>query len=164
MAALLPSAAVLDPTGEWGLLVWAGMAAAALSLSVIATMPKQSSVAALEARIEAIPARLCDLFFGDENSGLDDDFDDPRDLAESIAEHMEPGRELQHVGPGREADYIEDILTGEIPTISKAGDRGRRIYVDLNAENVIITDPRSADGGTAYPRPGDAHDYYDAWG
>lgn len=76
-------------------------------------------------------------------------------LGESIVRHIPEDRALNGVTqPGR-AGYIDDVLASDL-TDHRILDpvTGRQAWFDPELENVIIYDPTSATGGTAFPRPG----------
>lgn len=87
--------------------------------------------------------------------GLNSCAEEAAEYAEGIAGHIgRQGRRLNDVPPGQESGYIKDVLSGSRPTNVRNLDRSRTGYWDPTKENVIIKDPRSIDGGTAFHRPG----------
>ena len=84
--------------------------------------------------------------YGERNPGYDD-----ASWAESIAEHI-GGRRLDGVTPGNEADYIDAVMNGDVHSAESmvVSASGRTIYRD--GTNIIIKDPTSPHGGTAYSK------------
>ena len=56
------------------------------------------------------------------------------------------------------ADLIAEVMSN--PTVSKSLQGGRTGYWHYDLQTVVVTDPYSSDGGTAF-RPSEGREYYD---
>ncbi len=76
-------------------------------------------------------------------------------LGESIVRHIPENRALNGVSQSGRAAYIDDVLTSDLADHRILDpNTGRQARFDPELENVIIYDPTSPTGGTAFPRPG----------
>jgi hypothetical protein len=88
---------------------------------------------------------------------LPEDLRDPEfvdELGTDIAGHI-GGRQLNDVPSGNEAGYIRDLILRPGPTVRSRvtnPSTGETIFWDTETDNIVIYQPLSAEGGTAFGR------------
>jgi filamentous hemagglutinin len=84
-----------------------------------------------------------------------------RKIAEGHAfdKHVVQQGEYPEISTRQEfADLIAEVMSN--PTVSKSLQGGRTGYWHYDLQTVVVTDPYSSDGGTAF-RPSEGREYYD---